>query len=268
MSFLTKKSVGLHLSADAVRLVVLSKKGKEIKILNTHTEKLPLGVIKNGEVIDYKALKLFFLNLKKKISFDKINFSFSQPEPDLMREAKIKVLSFTSEAEAAERAILSTWGGWTSPSASGVSMGMGNESVMLIDIGSERTLVSVVTNGEVCYSERLVVTSDFLKDLMERGWGLDIFFDQINKHYVAWHLDKAKNKNSTSDLIRKVYLYGCAENLSYLSEYLTVNMKVPVELANVWTNVITSFDEKIPDVNFKDSLAYASAIGAALKGLE
>jgi hypothetical protein len=49
---------------------------------------------------------------------------------------------------------------------------------------------------------------------------------------------------------------------------LTANLKVPVEIANVWTNIISSFDDKIPSISFNESLKYATAIGLALKGFE
>ena len=42
--------------------------------------------------------------------------------------------------------------------------------VMLIDIGSDRTIVSVAVNGKINYCEKLQISSRFLKDLIERNW--------------------------------------------------------------------------------------------------
>jgi len=329
MSFLRKKSVGLHLSSDAIRLAVLYKKGKQITAGLFHTEPLTEDVVKDGKIRDYQKLKKLLLSLKKKVEhpergrgtrFDKVNFSFDHPESDLFKEIKIKILWFEEEAPAAVRAIL--------PAVEDKELnlrirdkGLGiSNPVMLVDIGSDRTIVSVVTNGKIDYCEKLQISSSFIKDLIERGWGLDLFTEEINKHYLDWHLkvtEARKHKNTESTKIQKqglasnwnlhfspstnqdlvkdkglkinnIILYGSAlfypcqsvkdTCLSVLPEYLMANLKVPVELANVWTNVIPSsakasqgapsFDDKIPSISFNDSLGYATAIGLALKGFE
>jgi len=351
MSFLRKKSVGLHLSSDAIRLAVLYKKGKQITVGPFHTEPLAEGIIKDGKIRDYQKLKKLLLLLKKKVGFDEINFSFDRPESDLFEEIKIKVLWFEEEAPAAIRAILAKSQISSTKFQTNSKLEIGNWKlgifpVMLIDIGSDRTIVSVAVNGKINYCEKLQISSRFLKDLIERNWGLDLFTEEINKHYLDWHLKVSKSspafakgyggrgKPSESSLprasdlsrgealreaslrgqpqegwnlhflpsdnqdfvknkglkINNIILYGSAlfypyqsvkdTCLSVLPEYLMANLKVPVELANVWTNILPSFvdsgrtlgsdrsyfDDKIPSISFNESLGYATAIGLALKG--
>ena len=67
--------------------------------------------------------------------------------------------------------------------------------------------------------------------------------------------------------IKKIFLCGGDSNLLGLSEYLSHNIHIPVEHANVWTNLV-SFDEYIPDITFHESLMYGSAIGAALRSFD
>ena len=67
--------------------------------------------------------------------------------------------------------------------------------------------------------------------------------------------------------IKKVILCGGDSNLVGLSEYFSVSMKVSVEMANVWVN-ITNTEKYIPDISFNQSLAFASALGLALRDFE
>ncbi|MDP2676324.1 MAG: type IV pilus assembly protein PilM [bacterium] len=67
--------------------------------------------------------------------------------------------------------------------------------------------------------------------------------------------------------IKKILLCGGDSNLIGLAEYLSHNIHIPVEHANVWANVV-SFDEYIPEITFHESLMYGSAIGAALRSFD
>lgn len=64
--------------------------------------------------------------------------------------------------------------------------------------------------------------------------------------------------------IQKIFLCGGDANLVGFSEYLAHNLGVKVEYANVWSNIF-SFEEYIPELTFRESLMYGSAIGLALR---
>lgn len=64
--------------------------------------------------------------------------------------------------------------------------------------------------------------------------------------------------------IKKIFLCGGDSNLTGFPEYLAHNIHIPVEHANVWTNIV-SFEDYIPEIPFRESLLYGSAIGAALR---
>jgi len=49
-----------------------------------------------------------------------------------------------------------------------------------------------------------------------------------------------------------------------LPEYLAAGLKVPVELGDVFTN-FASRDVWLPPIDYTESLAYATAIGLALR---
>ena len=133
---------------------------------------------------------------------------------------------------------------------------------MLLGIGRLGTLISVISAGRPCYVEILDISSTLISETVSRGFGAEIFYNQINKHYVLWHTEKGGNQ------IKKIILYGEAPNLAELRDKIALNMRTEVLLANVWTNIIESFDEEIPEIPFDESLGYAAALGLALKGFE
>ena len=67
--------------------------------------------------------------------------------------------------------------------------------------------------------------------------------------------------------IKKIILAGELSVPEELVGYLGKHLKLEVSLPNVWINIF-SFDEHIPEINFSDSIPYATAIGLALRVLE
>ena len=92
---------------------------------------------------------------------------------------------------------------------------------------------------------------------------VSILKDEINKHYVYWntHLDQDGEKRPK---IEKVLLCGGDSNLAGFTDYLLSGLKTEIELANAMVNVNT-FNHYIPEIEFSDSLSYATAIGLALR---
>ncbi|TSC79305.1 MAG: type IV pilus assembly protein PilM [Parcubacteria group bacterium Gr01-1014_29] len=73
--------------------------------------------------------------------------------------------------------------------------------------------------------------------------------------------DYQGNRNKAR--VGRVYLCGREANLTGLARHLSVELNVPVSLANVWSNVIED-PSYIPEIEFRDSLGYATSIGLAL----
>lgn len=88
---------------------------------------------------------------------------------------------------------------------------------------------------------------------------------EIEKYIAYWqtHYSHIHQKKQTN--INEIILCGGDANFIGLSEYLSLTLKIPVKLANVWTNVL-SFEKNIPEIEFNESLKFATAIGLALKG--
>lgn len=64
--------------------------------------------------------------------------------------------------------------------------------------------------------------------------------------------------------VSQVVLAGGNASIRGLPEYLEAALKVPVELGNVFTN-LASHDAYLPPIDYDESLAYATAIGLALR---
>jgi type IV pilus assembly protein PilM len=92
--------------------------------------------------------------------------------------------------------------------------------------------------------------------------------DQI-KNYISFysshllHDHKVKKKN-----IEKILLSGGVANLVGITAYLSSTLKIPVELANPWTNILKEPLNKVPDMPFKKSLRYTTALGLALRDIK
>jgi len=95
---------------------------------------------------------------------------------------------------------------------------------------------------------------------------LDNLISQIEK-YLNYYQTHTKDGHlfSSDRKIDKVLLCGRGANLKGLPDFLSSNLKIPVELGNPWINILPASFKKIPQLSFKDSLGYTSALGLALR---
>ncbi len=197
---------------------------------------------------------------------------------EVMTAAGFRAVSLGVESEVLSRAVI--------PRGS-------LSTYMIVNIGESRTCLSIISNGKVAFSLAVAIGGDAftnalqkhfsvgveeaLKIKEERGFvknreNMELFFslmnavssirDEVNKLSMYWQthgvVAGAKEKK-----IEKIILCGRDSSLIGFDEYLSLAMKTPVEIANVWQNAF-SFDDNIPTIPFLDSLDYASAIGMAL----
>jgi Tfp pilus assembly PilM family ATPase len=103
----------------------------------------------------------------------------------------------------------------------------------------------------------------------------NILVEEIKKIFVYWSsINSFKNiKGSSFDLtnenpenlggVKKVLIAGKEAGIIGFRDFLAISLKIPVEVANVWTNIM-SFENEIPDISMKESLSYGTAFGLAL----
>lgn len=167
------------------------------------------------------------------------------------------------------------------------------DTYLVVNIGKAKTVLSIVNEQTVQFTSTVNIGGDDFvtaiakensitkeqaeKMIREKGFvrtdnNNDFFLslinvvsalrDEIQRVYMYWlsHVDK-NGKDPTAPF--KVLLTGRDSSIIGFREYMALSLKVPVDLANVWVNVL-SFDEEIPPIEHLESLNYATVIGLAL----
>lgn len=83
------------------------------------------------------------------------------------------------------------------------------------------------------------------------------------------HAKKCINYHrSHSGEIKKILLCGKGSNLKGLSDFISSEFKITVELVNPWINILPEPLKEVPGLSFKESLGYTTALGLALRGVK
>jgi type IV pilus assembly protein PilM len=164
---------------------------------------------------------------------------------------------------------------------------------LVVHIGDKKTVLSIVSEGAVQFTSTVNVGGDDFTNAIAKEYSLSFleaermkvekgftrttenttFFmllinsvsalrDEIQKAYMYWLSHIEKNGKDASQPLR-VILAGKDASIIGFRDYMSLSLKVPVELANVWVNVL-SFDKEIPPIEYLESLDYATVIGLAL----
>jgi len=193
------------------------------------------------------------------------------------RGADLIPLSFEVEAQAIARA--------TTPAA---NLG----TYMIVDFGNTRTGIGIVHCGALMLTSTIDIGGAQLSDALRRQMGardeaeftrikneqgllrgvsaethstilstISALKDELNMRINYWNL-REENSN-TERTIQQIVLCGGSVNLAGLPEYLTEELNIPTERAQVWQNAF-AFSETIPTITRRYSYGYATAIGLAL----
>ena len=89
------------------------------------------------------------------------------------------------------------------------------------------------------------------------------------KRYLDYYQTHANNGHflSKNERVKKVLLCGRGANLKGLTDFLSFELKIPVELGNPWVNILPTSLREVPELPFKESLGYTTALGLALRGI-
>ncbi|MFA5838690.1 MAG: pilus assembly protein PilM [Candidatus Paceibacterota bacterium] len=229
-------------------------------------------------IFDYEIITPENKDGKIEVNVSAIPEKYIQDYLNIFEGAGMIPVSFEIEAQALKRAVVS-------PDDMG--------TYMIIDIGRTRTGISIVSNGFLRHTSTVSIGGDALIRAIQKQ--LNISFEEadkikqkigfiknekdvelyraltitmsaleeeINKRYSFWN-DHPESNNKLKKKIQKIILCGGNAHTPGLKEYLSLRIKTPVEIANVWRNT-TSFDNYIPEISFNYSSGYASVIGLIL----
>lgn len=194
----------------------------------------------------------------------------------IFNKAGLVPVAFEIEAQAIARAVVPT--NETSP-------------VMIVDFGDARTGVSIHQNGRTFLTTTLSIGGVDLTNMIAKTYsipfeeaeikkqeyglnttskaedifsvilnGISVLRDELNKQFIYWetHGNVAKNEQ-----INHIILCGGDANLTGLAQYLELSLKIKVENANVWVNILDT-KNSAPDMTFEESLGYATVLGLSL----
>lgn len=202
---------------------------------------------------------------------------------DVLTRASLTPIALEIEAQALARTFISK---------------SSEEVTMIVDIGKTRTSISINVGQMVLYTstisniggdnithsieknlqityeeaERLKIDKGILRssDNQELFYSLipviSSLKDEIMKVIVYWTDHHDDNDISVNKKIDRVILCGGQASLPGLDQYISINTGLPTKVGNPWTNVL-DFNDSIPDMDFRDSLRYSTAIGLALRTL-
>ncbi len=236
-------------------------------------EHIPLKAI--DSIFDYDIIKEDSQNILVEVVA--IASSTLESYLSVFSKAGLVPLTFEIEAQAIARAVI-PYGD--------------NSPVMIVDFGDARTGVSIASNGRVLLTTTLAIGGADLTNMIAKNFslsfdeaekmkheygigavskvqdifpailnGISVLRDELNKQYLYWenhNSDKTKHEQ-----IDHIILCGGESNLIGLSEYLQLSMKIKVENANVWINILKT-EKSVPGMTFEESLSYATVLGLAL----
>jgi len=195
---------------------------------------------------------------------------------DAFKQAGFIPVSFKVESQAVARAII--------PNGE-------RTNALVVNFADQKTGFYIISSGIVQFASTLMLGSGSLTSLIEKHFNvpyekaleikrskayakspdntelmysisnnLSLVKDEVNKVLAYWksYISKQEGKQIT-----KIILCGEDAVIAGIDRYLSQNVGLPIEIAQVWAN---AFDVRktIPDLPMLESLNYAAAIGLAL----
>ena len=205
--------------------------------------------------------------------------SFVESYRDVFAEAGFVPASFEMEAHSFVRAVVPV---------------KEVENVMVIDFGKTRTTFAVVSDGKIQFATTVAIAGEDIEkafifhlkiekskiELAKREIGIIkskgkkelfealkavalVIKNETIRQMAYWMSHNEDDKKDAK--IAKIILCGGESTMSGLPEFLSYELKTKVELGNPWINIVF-LDDHVPDMDRRDSLAYSTAIGLAIKG--
>jgi len=280
---------------EGMRSVRVSLPEEQMYLFNLKLEKAGLASVREAielsleeyvpvpaqEVIfDYSVLSEDEQNLKLQVAA--IPKNIIEEYLDIFKNAGIRALSFELEAQSIARCVIKK----KDPS-----------TYMIVDFGKKRTGIFIVSDGVVLFTSTFNVGGAMLTNTVQKELNISqeeaeqrktkfglkrdvenekmysvllnsisVLRDELVKHLLYWHTHKDEEGRDRPK-VKKIILCGGDANLIGLTDYLSISMKMEVELANVWLNILDT-EKDIPELGQVDSLAFAPALGLALGNFE
>lgn len=92
--------------------------------------------------------------------------------------------------------------------------------------------------------------------------------EQIKK-YLSYYQTHASHEHLPSENrgVQKIVLCGGGANLRGICDFLSAELRLPVELGNPWVNILPEPLREVPELSYGESLKYTTSLGLALRGI-
>lgn len=173
--------------------------------------------------------------------------------------------------------------------------GVSRKPILIIDLGATRTSFIIFSGHAVRFTTSIPISNqqmisaiaDNLKISKEEARKLKIkqglsrgkkdsgiynaLLPSLNelvkeiRKYIDFHRERAApHEHGSGGEISKIMLCGGGANLDGLSQFLSSRLKIPVARGNPWVNILKPPVKELPELSYKESLAYTTALGLAL----
>ena len=112
------------------------------------------------------------------------------------------------------------------------------------------------TQSEKIFQAITPILTDLIKEIKK-------YLSFYQTHTPREHLSSFNGKG-----VGKIFLCGGGANLKGLDNFLSSELKIPVELGNPWVNIGPEPSKKIPKLLNEESLAFTAVLGLALRGIK
>ncbi|RLC35059.1 MAG: hypothetical protein DRZ76_01205 [Candidatus Nealsonbacteria bacterium] len=196
----------------------------------------------------------------------------------IFQKAGLKPVAFEAESQAICRAL--------------VKNGLSPKPLLLIDLGVSRTSLIIFSGYSLRFTTSIPFSGRKLTELISEkskislekaeevkinkgieapgvAASLDELVEQIEK-YIEYHRTHSTHEHLPPDSkkIEKVILCGGGANLKGLPDFLSQKLKIQVSLGNPWQNILPQPLKEVPELPYKESLKYTTALGLALRGVK
>jgi len=173
--------------------------------------------------------------------------------------------------------------------------------VLLIDIGATRASFIIFSGYSLRFTSSIPVSSGSFTEIISKVLGVGLAEAEKLKLEYGLQFKKREGKEifdalipALTDLVQqikrcliyyqthaahehlppdgkgvsKIFLCGGGANLKGLTDFLTLQLKIPTELGNPWVNILSEPQKGMPELSLEKSLSYTTALGLALKAIK
>lgn len=201
----------------------------------------------------------------------------------LLEKAELQPVVFEIESVATARALIEN--------------GLSIKPILIIDLGAKKTSFAIFSGRAIHFTASLPVSNISLIKTIAKNLNVDfatakklkfeIGLDKKTKkgkvfealgppllelvkkiqEYIEFYNTHVPIKHTLDGQINKVLLCGGGANLAGLPSFLSKQLQLDVEVGNPWVNILKPPIKKIPEIPYEESIAFTTALGLALRGI-